>query len=326
MDQPPVTQTRAPGRWRVWLSVVLILVGCLLVPIGWVSAHGRSILVDTDRFVAIYAPLADDPEVQKVVVQEVTAVIVDAADLHEVTSALIDSLEPGPVLRRSLEALQGPLVIGVANTIETVVEYVVRSDAFASVWAASLRVTHSQLNATLSGSSEALVSAREGLISFELGPIVAATRTTLIEQGFTLANRIPEIQHAIPIVTSKTMPMVQSIYRFVLAVGNWIMPLGGVLIGGGVLVASRRRITLVWAAVGLGVVMLAFLVGLGLIERMGLPMMTVLPSQLAQTVFNATTAPMRSTARIAALLSFLAAGAVWAIGPIMRTSRRTRAD
>lgn len=315
MDQPQTATKPQVKHGRGWTAaVVLIVLGCLLAPVGVVTAHGRAGLVDTDRFVATFAPLAQDPEVQAIVVSEATKVIVAAMDLEDVTDALLDSLEPGPALRRGLEALQGPLVRMVSDTIERVVAGWVASDAFAGVWEASLRLTHAQLNATLSGDPGALLSAEHDLISFGLGPIVAAAKTALVDQGFTLAAHIPTIEHSIPILTSDAVPMLRTGYRLASALGAWPAILGLTLVAGGVVVAPRRRTAFAWAAAGLGLSMIALLLAIGMVERMGLSAAGPSP-ELVRIVFDAATGPTRTTATVTTLASFALAAIIWLSGP-----------
>ena len=59
--------------WRSPLAVLLILVGCVLMPLSVVGVWARNQVTDTDRFVANVTPLAADPSVQNAVADPVTA-------------------------------------------------------------------------------------------------------------------------------------------------------------------------------------------------------------------------------------------------------------
>ena len=67
--RPPDAASPAPqrpaGRWRAFVSALVIVVATILVPISIVSAWARVQLVDEEAFVATLAPLADDPAVQQ---------------------------------------------------------------------------------------------------------------------------------------------------------------------------------------------------------------------------------------------------------------------
>src|SRR4051794_23613667 len=55
---------RSRGRGWTVLAAVLIVLGCLMAPLAVVTGWAKSTLTDTDAFVATYAPLARNPEVQ----------------------------------------------------------------------------------------------------------------------------------------------------------------------------------------------------------------------------------------------------------------------
>ena len=76
---PPARERRRWGRTAA--AVVLVVVGLLLAPVAVISAWARLELVDTERFVATFAPLADDPAVQAYIADEVTAAIEDQVDI-----------------------------------------------------------------------------------------------------------------------------------------------------------------------------------------------------------------------------------------------------
>ena len=60
----PAPGRRSRGRGWTVLAVVLIVLGCVMAPLAVVGGWAKSTLTDTDNFVATYAPLAHDPEVQ----------------------------------------------------------------------------------------------------------------------------------------------------------------------------------------------------------------------------------------------------------------------
>ena len=51
-------------RLRRPLAIVLLVLGCLAVPVSVVAVWTRTQLMNTDAYVAMVAPLADDPAIQ----------------------------------------------------------------------------------------------------------------------------------------------------------------------------------------------------------------------------------------------------------------------
>jgi len=63
---------RKRNGWRAFVSALCIVIASILVPVSIVAAWARVELVDPDQFVATFGPLVDDPEVQAVVIDQVT--------------------------------------------------------------------------------------------------------------------------------------------------------------------------------------------------------------------------------------------------------------
>ena len=68
------------------LAVCLIVLGCVMAPLAVVGGWAKSTLTDTDAFVATYAPLAHDPEVQAFVIDQATAEINEKLNLEQLTT------------------------------------------------------------------------------------------------------------------------------------------------------------------------------------------------------------------------------------------------
>ena len=69
---------RTPDRvgrqgWRTIVATLLIVVACLLAPLGVVAVWARNQVTNTDRYVATVTPLAKDPAIQQAVTDRITA-------------------------------------------------------------------------------------------------------------------------------------------------------------------------------------------------------------------------------------------------------------
>src|SRR5690606_6118240 len=58
--------------WRSLVAGLLIVVGLILAPIAVLGTWARVQLVDTERFVSTFAPLAQDPDVQAFISDQVS--------------------------------------------------------------------------------------------------------------------------------------------------------------------------------------------------------------------------------------------------------------
>ncbi|GIG54742.1 hypothetical protein [Demequina activiva] len=219
----PAAATERSSRGRAAVAVTLIVVGALLAPVATVAAFGARQLSDTDAFVEELAPLADDPAVQQLVIDEASTAIDEAIG----TDALVDNLlgalideESRPRLAAASERL-GPLLADQARTAtRTAVTRVVESDAFPAIWEQTVRITHAQAVGVLEADNDGAVTIDDtGVVELQLEPIIAALKPALVDAGFSLANSIPEIDATIVIAEIPQIAQVRLGYSLLLTVG-----------------------------------------------------------------------------------------------------------
>lgn len=337
-DPTPATPAMRPApagggrarRSRTVLAVVLVTLGVLLAPVGVATGWAAWTLTDTDRFVATYAPLSRSPDVRAYVVEQVMAAVDDRADLEGLTRQLLDglvALGTGPRTTEALRDLQGTVAIGLRSVLREGTIDFVDSDQFDAAWAETLRQGHGQLIATLRNDPAALVSLSEdGSVGLPLAPIVERIKTSLVDRGVTVADRIPTVDRTIVLVRSDQLPAVQRAYALTVAVGTWLPWAVLLLLVGGVAAAHRRHRALLWAAGGVTVVMavLATGFGVGRLALLAAVPTDVLPSSVAVLFYDTATRPMSSTAVAAAVLGAAVVLVGWLSGPF-RTPKRLRA-
>ncbi|HET9648001.1 MAG TPA: hypothetical protein VFP34_07195 [Microlunatus sp.] len=322
---PPPPKHR--GRWRPLVAVLLILFGCLLAPLSVVNAWAKATLTDTDRFVATYAPLAHDPAVQAYVVDQTMAVVNQNIDVNQLTSEAIDGIKGlglPPRVSSALDLLKGPAASGLESTLRRGVTEFVGSDAFAQAWERALRISHTQLMATLGNDPNAIIAAQQdGTIGIQLGPIVADIKQSLVDRGVAIASRIPAVNKTIPVAQAANLPTAQLGYQLVVATGGWLPWLALILIAVGVVVAKHRARTLIWASLGFSLSMVVLLVALTTgraILVTALPP-SLVPSNVSTLLYDTATTPMHDTATIALVLGVVLAVVGWAAGPFSLPTR-----
>src|SRR5688572_26619625 len=74
LDDTPPTALKG-GRWRAVLSALCIVIAAILVPVSVVGSWTRVQLVDETQFVDTFAPLADDPAVQAMIIDSALTAI-----------------------------------------------------------------------------------------------------------------------------------------------------------------------------------------------------------------------------------------------------------
>lgn len=315
-DLPAVTRR----RWgRTTLAAMLLILGILLAPVSAVAAWARVEVLDTNTFVATFAPLADDPAVQAYLSEQAVAAINRSIDIPKITSDAIDGLTglgAGPVATAALNSLKGAAAQGLQDIIENQVSRFVASDAFAVTWAKTLRLSHVQIIATLSSDPNSVVSAdRHGTIGIELGPIVDRIKTVLLEKGFGFAERIPAVSRTIVIAKSDVVPVARFSYTVVAVSGTWLPWLAMLFLVAGVLVAQRRVRTIAWTAVALALVMI--LLGLAVVwgRLTFLDAVNPVPVATAGPLYDQFVAGLVGTIVAVAVFASITAILAWFFGP-----------
>lgn len=312
---------RRRGWGRTATAVVLVVVGLLLAPVAVITAWARLELVDTERFVATFAPLAEDPAVQAYLSDEVTAAIEEQVDIPALTADVFDgirTLDLPPRAESALGLLEGPATQGLQTLVGNVVDRVIESPAFADVFASTLRITHRQFVAAMQGDPDAaLAIGGDGSIAVQLGPIVDAVKQRLIDQGVGFAEAIPEIDRSVVIARDDAFVFIRTIYALAVGAGTWLPWIALAFLVAGVLVARNRPKALVWTAGGFALVMglLASGIGIGRLFFIGAVSPSVMPADAAESVYSGLIELMLSTIVALLVLGVLVAVVAWFSGP-----------
>jgi hypothetical protein len=268
IDQPVVpTQRPRRQRWRSVVATLLIVIGCILAPISVVAVWTKNLVTDTDRYVTTVAPLASDPAIQSAVADKITAEIFTHLDVAGVTNQAVDALaERGlpPLVATQLHALSQPLSSGVQSFVRDQVGEVVASEAFANAWLTANREAHKALVAALTGETREGVTIENDTVSINLGPIIQEVKQRLIDRGFELASRIPNVNPSFVLVQSDYIAQARGAFNLLNAIGNWLPVVALILLGIGIYVAKGHRRALVGVGLGLAGGMLALGLALAL--------------------------------------------------------------
>jgi hypothetical protein len=262
---PPAPPRPRRQRWRSLVATLLIVTGCILAPLSVVAVWTKNLVTDTDRYVTTVAPLARDPAIQNAVANKITAEIFTYLDVAALTNEAVDALSTRglpPRVTTGLHALSGPLSDGVQSFVRTQVGDVVASDAFADAWVTANRSAHQALVAALTGQTGEGITIANNTVSINLGPFIQVVKQRLVERGFDLASRIPDINPSFTILQSEAIGKAQGAFSLLNVIGNWLPVIMLILLALGVYVAKGHRRALVGAGLGLAVGMVALALGI----------------------------------------------------------------
>lgn len=169
---PPGAASAPPGaRGRSVLGAVraisvgvVFVLACLSLLLATTTWWLHDTVLSTDRFVALAAPLADDPAVQEA--------------LTDATTEQLDRLlDLGPLGRY--------VVSGIAGEVYA-------SDQFATVWERLMRGFHAQVVAVLRN-EPGIASVEDGRLVLNLFPIMAAISERVNALGLSIGDRTLEL-------------------------------------------------------------------------------------------------------------------------------------
>lgn len=238
------------ARFRRISSIVCVVLLAILIPISVLGVWAKGQLLNEQRFVATFAPLMSDPEVQLAVTNEVSRIIIEQVDVDAVAAQAFAGLGELGLPDRATAALgllQGPAAEGMRSLIVGATERFVTSNAFATTWESALQVSHRTLLrvATENHFARGVITTSEtGEVAIQLGPIVDAVALELDARGFGFAANVGPVDASFVVAQSDVLPMLAVVYGTAEAVGVWA-PIAAVLLAAlAVAVSLRRKTTL----------------------------------------------------------------------------------
>jgi hypothetical protein len=316
-------------RWRTLVAALLIVVGCVLAPLGGVAVWARNQVTNTDRYVATVAPLAEDPAIQRAITDQITAQVFTYIDVQGLTTQAVEVLtERGslpPQLADQLQALAGPIANGVQGFVRSQVARVVQSQAFADAWVQANRLAHQELVAALTGEGGGAITVADDTVSVNLAAFIQTVKTQLVARGFTLAARIPQVNASFVLFQSSDITRARNAFSLLNTLGVWLPVLALVLLGLGVYVAGDHRRALVGAGVGVAIGMLGLALGLAIFRSIYLDAIPpgVLPHDAAAVLYDTIVRFLRAGLRTILVLALVVAAGAFLTGT-STTAVRTR--
>lgn len=323
---PRGTGRRTSPWWAVASAVVLVL-ACVLALFSVAAVWTDRTLSNTDQYVRTVAPLADDPAVQAALANRITATVMDNVDIEglatDALTTLSDQPNVPPRVAAALPGLAVPITNGVENFTHTQVRKILATPQFATVWEQVNRVAHQQVVKLLEGDQTGALSAQGNTITLNLAPIIDQVKTRLVDQGFSLASRIPTVNKSFVLVQSDAISRAQSTYRLLNTFGFWLPIITLVLFVGGVVLARDRRRAVVKGALGVTAAMIVLGVALALARGWYVDNTpgNVFTANAAGSIFDTLVRFMRTSLRTLAVLGLVLALGAFLVGPSVSAVR-----
>jgi hypothetical protein len=318
----------ARQRWRAVIATMLIVLGCVLAPLAGVAVWARNQVTNTERYLATVAPLASDPAIQDAIADQITTQVFTYVDVQGLTVQAVDALADRglpPQLAGQLQALSTPIANGVQSFTRTQVGRIVQSPAFADAWVQANRLAHEELVAALTGEGGGTITVENDTVSINLAAFIQTVKQQLVAAGFTLAERIPQVNASFVLFQSQDITRARSAFNLLTTLGNWLPLIALLLLALGVYVAKDHRRALIGAGLGVAIAMLLLAVGLTVFRSIYLDAVPadVLPHDAAAVLYDTIVRFLRAGLRTVFVLGLVVAAAAFLTGQSV-TATRTR--
>ena len=309
--------SRVGRRIRSALAVILVVASVLLAPVAVLGTWARVQLVDTERFTATFAPLAQEATVQELITDQVMVGITDNVDFDGIVEAVFSglaTLDLPDQAEATLPLLQAPAAAGMESMVRTAVGEVVASPQFAQLWSSVLTFSHEQAVTLLQANPDGIIElGSDGALAIQLGPLIEETQELLVAQGFGFAENLPVIEQTIPIVQADSLVLIRSLYEVAVTAGFLLPWVVLVLLLIGVVLAQRKMRALAWGAAGIAVSVGLLGAGLGAGKWffIGSVSPDIMSAPAATVIFDQATMTLNAVVGALILLSTLVMVGAW---------------
>jgi hypothetical protein len=274
------------------------------------------------------APLASDPAIQNAIADQITAQVFTYIDVQGLTNQALEALtERGlrPQVADQLRALSTPIANGLQSFTRTQVGRIVQSPAFADAWVQANRLAHEELVKALTGEGGGAITVENDTVSINLAAFIQTVKQQLVAAGFTLAERIPQVNASFVLFQSKDITRVRSAFNLLTTLGNWLPVIALLLLALGVYVARDHRRALIAAGLGVAVAMLLLALGLAVFRSIYLDAVpaSALPHDAAAVLYDTIVRFLRAGLRTVFVLGLVVAAGAFLTGQ-SPTATRTR--
>ena len=192
LEVRPARRHRTRGVVAVILVILTVVSLALAVPGTWL----RRTTENTDRYIAVVGPLAQDPAVQEYMARTITDEAFTALGVQEQLASVIQQKAP------ALAFLAVPITTSVRGFVQDQVLKLVQTQAFQDLWVSANRFAQSQIVAILHGKGTDLLSTNNGQVVLNLLPIV----NQALAQVSQVASDLLGHPITLPTITAADLP------------------------------------------------------------------------------------------------------------------------
>jgi hypothetical protein len=296
--------------WRI-LTIVLLVVGCVLAPIGVTAAWAKNLVVDQTAYLEAVEPLITDPVIVQAMENRTVSAIDEAISNLQLAETINDELQAlglPPKLATLATGYLATFRADITDAITKMVGELFQSPKLAELWNRANAATHTKFVQVMQGQEGQLHA-----LNVDLSNAVAQVKQKLESSGVSWAAQIPDIPVVINLAGNADVQMVAGYYDLLDTVGTWLPILVVILLLLSILIAPSRLGGLSKAAGWLAVSMVVLTIGL-IAGREWVISQAPTQPQVTQAFVSQLTVNLTSTIKFILVLSAVIAVVAWLFG------------
>src|SRR6478609_7206619 len=293
--------------WRV-VSIVLLVLGCVLAPIGVTANWAKNLVTNQDAYLAAVSPLITDPVIVNAAETRLVSAIDDAISNLQIADKVGDELQSlglPPKLATLATSYLATFRTDITNAIAKMVDELFQSPKLATLWDNANAKAHSDFVQIMQGQSPGKLHT----VNVDLSSAVTEIKQKLASSGVSWASQIPDIPVVFNIAGNADVQQIAGYYDLLNTLGTLLPILAALLLIVSIAIAPSRLGGLSKAAGWLAFSMIVLTVGL-LAGRQWLVSQAPTQPEVTEAFTRALTVNLQSTIRViviaAAVISLLA--------------------
>jgi hypothetical protein len=266
---------RTGNKGRRWAVGLLIVLGCILAAVANPAVWARNVLLDTDGWTAMVAPMTHN----KVVADAFSIYAVD--NLFELVDA---QQEIQQVLPEEIRLLSGPLTYYLQDLVTNTVSELIQSDEFNAVWVSANQIGHRAVVSVLRFDGR-MINLQDGQLVVDLSAIFDSVQVLLGFEGADLFSNKDWGRYVL--FESQQLAVIQQVVAVLDSLSLWLPLLTLGIFGVAWWTSLWRRRTLLWIGAGLAIAMVLTLISLAVARPLVLTSIAnVLLRPVADEIWN----------------------------------------
>ncbi|MEP6562466.1 MAG: hypothetical protein ABJD68_15495 [Nakamurella sp.] len=296
--------------WRV-LTIVLLVIGCVIAPLGVTAAWAKNLVYNQDTYLAAVQPLVTDPVIVSAAEKAIIAGVDNAISNVNIADSIgseLQSLGLPPKLATLATGYLATFREDIVNAVTKMVDDLVESPQVITIWDKANAAAHTKFVQVMQGQDGELHT-----LSVDLSSAVAQVKQKLTSSGVQWASQIPDIPVVFNIAGNADVQMVAGYYDLLGTLGTWLPIIAVILLLVSILIAPSRLGGLSKAAGWLAVSMVALALAL-VAGREWLISKSSLQPQVTSAFTRQLTLDLQATIKFILIVGAVVAALTWMFG------------